>query len=85
VIDAGIAQARQHKKIEIGGGVAHSVRRILDYGWSGEKTGRQFRKSCAKYPPKDGIDVLKVMVEVEVCLELFVGKLCPHVLIGLEQ
>ena len=30
VLDAGIAKTRQHKKIKIGGGVVHGVRRLLN-------------------------------------------------------
>jgi hypothetical protein len=29
MLDAGIAQAGQHQKIEFGGGVAHGVRRLF--------------------------------------------------------
>ena len=56
-----------------------------------DKNGRSLRHAVwansgrSEHPPEDGVDVLKVMVEVEVSLELLVRKLCTNVLICLEQ
>ena len=56
-----------------------------------DKNGRSLRHAVwansgrSEHPPEDGVDVLKVMVEVEVSLELLVRKPCTNVLICLEQ
>ena len=75
VIDPGITEARQHKEIIFGGGVAHGVRAGSRLGVFLTAAGAGTRPiSRSEDPFEDRIDVPEVMVEVEVCLEFFLGK-----------